>query len=576
MGEFFFLHCTKENVIPMKKLVFILIAAISTASFFSCADKKESISSDLPVFDESLITDAENLMGLQFDTAEHRMMQRKLQNNLRSYEMMREYPLDNSVAPALLFLPLFPDRSEGIESEESQWFLPEDAERPANDNDIAFMSVAELSVLIKTGQISSVELTKLYLKRLKKYSDTLHCVITLTDNLALEQAEKADKELAEGIYRGPLHGIPYGVKDLLAVEGYRTTWGAKPYEEQVVEGTATVVKKLEEAGAVLIAKLSMGALAMGDLWFDGRTRNPWNPEEGSSGSSAGSASATSAGLVGFSIGTETLGSIVSPSARCGVSGLRPTYGSVSRAGVMALSWSMDKIGPICRSAQDCAIVFDVIRGEDGIDLTVTDRPFNYKGGGDIKSLRVGYIKSAFDGNYETRLNDMDVIRAFRRMGVRPEPVELEFEGMPLQSLRIILTAEAGAAFDDLTLTNLDSLLTGQNKGDWPNIFRASRFIPAVEYIQANRHRTILMQQMGEIMKDYDVVITPCFRGNQLLVTNLTGHPCVVVPNGFNDKGAPTSICFIGRLNDEASILLAARRYQEATGWDEKRPPAFDK
>jgi len=411
---------------------------------------------------------------------------------------------------------------------------------------------------------------------LKRYSDTLHCVVTLTDNLALEQAERADREFSEGIYRGPLHGIPYGVKDLLAVEGYRTTWGAKPYEEQVVEGTATVVKKLEEAGAVLIAKLSMGALAMGDLWFDGRTRNPWNPKEGSSGSSAGSASATSAGLVGFSIGTETLGSIVSPSARCGVSGLRPTYGSVSRAGVMALSWSMDKIGPICRSAQDCAIVFDVIRGEDGIDFTITDRPFNYKGGGDIKSLRVGYIKSAFDGNYETRLNDMDVIRAFRRMGVRPEPVELEFEGMPLQSLRIILTAEAGAAFDELTLSNLDSLLTGQNKGDWPNIFRASRFIPAVEYIQANRHRTILMQQMGEIMKDYDVVITPSFRGNQLLATNLTGHPCVVVPNGFNDKGAPTSICFIGKLNDEASILLAARRYQEATGWDEKRPPAFDK
>ncbi|MCD4770350.1 MAG: amidase [Bacteroidales bacterium] len=558
----------------MKKLVFILVAAIFTASFFSCADKKDNVSSDLPVFDESLITDAENLMGLQFDTAEHRMMQRKLQNNLRSYEMMREYPLDNSVAPALFFSPLFPERSEGIESEESQWFLPEDAERPANDNDIAFMSVAELSVLIKTGQISSVELTKLYLKRLKRYSDTLHCVVTLTDNLALEQAEKADKELAKGIYRGPLHGIPYGVKDLLAVEGYRTTWGAKPYEEQVVEGTATVVKKLEEAGAVLIAKLSMGALAMGDLWFDGRTRNPWNPEQGSSGSSAGSASATSAGLVGFSIGTETLGSIVSPSSRCGVSGLRPTYGSVSRTGAMALSWSMDKIGPICRSAQDCAIVFDAIRGEDGIDLTVTDRPFNYKGGGDIKSLRIGYIKSAFDGNYETRLNDMDVIREFRRMGVRPERVEFEFEGVPLQSLRIILTAEAGAAFDELTRSNLDSLLTGQRKGDWPNTFRASRYIPAVEYIQANRHRALPMPQMGEIMKDYDVVITPGLRGNHLLATNLTGHPCVIVPNGFNDKGTPTSICFIGKLNDEASILLVARRYQEATGWDEKRPPAF--
>ncbi len=575
MGEIFFLHCTKENIIPMKQLVLLLVTSVFTVLFFSCSDKKDSVSSDLPAFDETLITDAENLMGLKFDTAEHRMMQRNLQNNLRFYKMIREHTPDNSVVPALQFNPLFITNEKGMEKEEAQWFLPENVERPANDNDIAFMSVAELSVLIRTGQISSTELTKLYLKRLKKYSDTLHCVITLTDNLALEQAERADKEFAEGIYRGPLHGIPYGVKDLLAVEGYRTTWGAKPYEAQVVEGTATVVKKLEEAGAVLVAKLSMGALAMGELWFGGKTRNPWNPEQGSSGSSAGSASATSAGLVGFSIGTETLGSIVSPSTRCGVTGLRPTYGSVSRAGAMALSWSMDKIGPICRSAQDCAIVFDVIRGADGIDLTVKDRPFNYKGGSDIKTLRVGYVKSAFDGNYETRINDMEVIREFRKMGVRPEPVELEFEGMPVQSLRIILTAEAGAAFDELTRSNLDSLLSGQERGDWPNIFRASRFIPAVEYIQANRHRTLLMQQMGRIMKDYDVVITPCFRGNQLLVTNLTGHPCVVVPNGFNDKGAPTSICFIGRLNDEASILLAARRYQEATGWDEKRPPAFD-
>jgi len=449
------------------------------------------------------------------------------------------------------------------------------ASRPETSEEIAFLTVEELSQLIRNGDLTSVELTQIYLDRLRKYGDTLHCVVTITENLALEQAERADREIAQGNYRGPLHGIPYGVKDLLAVEGYKTTWGAMPYREQIIDQTATVVKKLEEAGAVLVAKLSMGALAMGDIWFGGVSRNPWNPEQGSSGSSAGSASATSAGLVGFSLGTETLGSIVSPSTRCGVTGLRPSFGRVSRTGAMALSWSMDKIGPICRSADDCALVFDVIRGSDGIDNTVVDKAFNYNFNADIKNLKIAYLKDEFRGDYENRENDLEVLSVFNRMGVDLIPVEMNFEDIPLSSLRIILYAEAAAAFDELTRTGLDSLLTAQDEWSWPNTFRAARFIPAVEYIQANRYRTLLMEEMGKLMKDYDVLITPSFRGNQLLVTNLTGHPCVVVPNGFNEENSPASICFIGRLYDEASILLAASKYQEATGFDEMHPPLFD-
>jgi Asp-tRNA(Asn)/Glu-tRNA(Gln) amidotransferase A subunit family amidase len=556
----------------MKRLQILSIAAFVLVMLFSCSGEK-SENDQVYQFNSDLITDAENLMGLKFDTAEHRMMQRNLVNALESYEAMRVNPLENSVYPALLFTPKKRSLPESMR-EEIQWFLPEDVVRPDSDTDLAFMSIGELAYLIRTRQITSTELTKVYIERLKKYGDTLHCVITLTENLALEQAAAADKEIREGNYRGTLHGIPYGVKDLLSVEGYKTTWGAKPYEEQVIESTATVVKKIEQAGGVLVAKLSMGALAMGDLWFGGRTRNPWNLEEGSSGSSAGSASATSAGLVAFAIGTETLGSIVSPSTRCGVTGLRPTFGRVSRSGAMALSWSMDKIGPICRSAEDCAIVFDVIRGTDGEDPTVVDMPFNYKGKSDIKSLRIGYLKSVFDQEYSDNSNDRAVLTQFKKMGVNLTPLDLEFGDLPVQSMRIILTAEAAAAFDYLTRLDLDTLLTGQRPSDWSNTFRAARFIPAVEYIQANRYRTILMEEMEELMNEFDVVIAPSRRGNQLLVTNLTGHPCVVVPNGFNEEGSPTSISFIGKLYDEATILTVARAYQDITGFDEQHPPLF--
>lgn len=559
----------------MKNNPLILIIALFTLIILSCNNQQQETSNELPDFSDSLIINAENLIGLSFDTAEQNQMQNALKRNLSRYEQMRRYSLDNSVAPALYFHPLTnPD-----EAEEQEYANPvpvSEVVLPGSNTEIAFLSVEQLSQLIRNGDLTSVELTRIYLDRLKKYGDSLHCVVTITENLALEQAERADEEIAGGNYRGPLHGIPYGVKDLLAVKGYKTTWGARPFENQVIDQTATVVSKLEDAGAVLVAKLSMGALAMGDVWFGGISRNPWNPEQGSSGSSAGSASATAAGLVGFSIGTETLGSIVSPSTRCGVSGLRPTFGRVSRTGAMALSWSMDKIGPICRTADDCAMVFDVIRGSDGIDRTVVDKPFNYNFNTDITKLRIAYLEEAFRGSYDGRDNDLEVLSVFNRMGVEPEPIKMEFDNIPLGGLRIILYAEAAAAFDELTRSGLDSLLVSQEDWSWPNTFRSARFIPAVEYIQANRYRTVLMEQMEKLMKDYDVVIAPSFRGNQLLLTNLTGHPCVVVPNGFNEENSPTSICFIGNLYDEASILLAASKYQEATEYDELKPPLFSK
>ncbi|MBS0012036.1 MAG: amidase [Bacteroidales bacterium] len=559
----------------MKTISFLLTAVLAGTLFFSCNRTLPGEEGEEAVFNDSLILKAENLIGLQFDTAEHRQMQGFLRRNFQRYEQMRQYSLDNTVAPALFFSPLVnPDQKPGQDYDNPVELTA--VERPGSDEELAFMTVSQLSQLIRNGDLSSTELTRIYLDRLRKYGDSLYCIASITENLALEQAQRADREIAEGKYRGPLHGIPYGVKDLFAVEGYKTSWGARPYENQVLDHTATVVGKLEEAGAVLVAKLSMGALAMGDIWFGGTSRNPWNPEQGSSGSSAGSASATAAGLVAFSLGTETLGSIVSPSTRCGVTGLRPTFGRVSRAGAMALSWSMDKIGPICRSADDCALVFNVIRGPDNIDRTVIDMPFNYNYTTDIKKLKIAYLKNEFRGKYDNQANDLAVLTVFNKMGVDLIPIEMTFEGIPLNSLRIILYAEAAAAFDELTRSGLDSLLTAQEDWSWPNTFRSARFIPAVEYIQANRYRTLLMEQMEQLMKDYDVVISPSFRGNQLLVTNLTGHPCVVVPNGFNEENSPASICFIGKLFDEASILLAARKYQEATGFDEMHPPLFYK
>lgn len=552
----------------MKKIAFILIAFIIAMVFLnSCSDKNKEIN-------KNEIKSAEKLIGLKLTESERDSLVEDLGTAREDYKNIRSVELSNSVAPKIIFDP----RPTKFEIDDKQvkidWNIPDNIDLPENKNDLAFYSISELASLIKNRKITSTELTKFYIGRLKKFGDTLDCVITITEELALKQAKKADDEIAKGIYKGPLHGIPYGVKDLLSVEGYKTTWGAAPYKDQKIDHTATVVKKLEEAGAVLIAKLTLGALAMGDVWYDGVTKNPWDLKQGSSGSSAGSASATSAGLVAFALGTETWGSIVSPSTRCGVTGLRPTFGRVSRDGAMALSWTMDKIGAICRSANDCAIVFNVIRGKDPKDQSTVDYPFNYRQEINLSQLKVGYLKNLFEGEeYSGQKNDSISLEVLRNLGVKLEEVKLP-DDIPVSSLGIILEAEAGAAFDKLTRSNKDDEMVAQHKYAWPNIFRKSRFIPAVEYIQANRIRNILIEEFNDLIKHYDVIVCPSFGGDQLLMTNLTGHPCVVVPNGFDDKNHPTSISFIGNLYDEATILSFAKEYQDNTNFDEMHPEFF--
>ncbi len=528
-----------------------------------------SLSAQNNEISKSVIKDAEKVIGLEFTNTEIDSMQDGLNVALKNYKEIRKIKLPNSIPPAFNFNPIpvgFKLNVSGSKFKVSDY---SNTKLPENKNDLAFYSIGQLAELIRTRKISSVELTKFFIKRLKKYDNQLKCVITLTEKLALEQAEKADQEIAKGKYRGMLHGIPYGVKDLLSVKNYKTTWGAAPYKNQIINKDASVIKKLEQAGAVLVAKLSMGALAWGDVWFGGKTRNPWDTTQGSSGSSAGPAAATSAGLVPFAIGTETWGSIVSPSTVCGVSGLRPTYGRVSRTGAMALSWTMDKIGPICRNAEDLAIVFKAIYGEDGIDQTIYDYPFNYTPDIDFKNLKIGYLKNDFDKDYPFHKNDSLTLVTLQSLGAKLIPVQLP--DLPVENISFILSAEAAAAFDELTRTNRDDLLVRQIKNAWPNEFRSARFIPAVEYINANRIRYLLIQKMEKIMRKVDFYLAPSFEGNNLLLTNLTGHPCVVVPNGFSAKGLPTSITFIGKLFDEGKIIAAAKAFQDATDYHMKHP-----
>jgi Asp-tRNA(Asn)/Glu-tRNA(Gln) amidotransferase A subunit family amidase len=520
----------------------------------------------------AVILDAEKLIGLTFIDAKRDSMIEGLEEQLKNYENIRKVGLDNSVTPALLFNPI----PYGMKFETKRIPFKSSPPRsiivPPHLDELAFYSVGQLAELIKTKKITSEQLTRMYLGRLKEYGPKLECMITLTESLAIAQAKRADAEIAEGKYRGPLHGIPYGAKDLLATKGIRTTWGSVPYKDQVIDEDATVIKRLEQAGAVLIAKLTLGELAWGDVWYGGMTRNPWNLEQGSSGSSAGSAAATAAGLVAFAIGSETWGSIVSPSTRCGTTGLRPTYGRVSRKGAMALSWSMDKLGPICRTVEDCAIVFNAIYGPDGEDPTVYDVPFNYSPNTKLSDLRIGYLKKEFDSVKTNKANSDSVLSVLRRLGAKLIPIELP--KYPIDDLSIILSAEAGAAFDELTRSGKDDLLVRQIKNAWPNVFRLSRFIPAVEYVQANRIRTLVIQDMAKIFATVDVYVTPSF-GDNLLLTNLTGHPCVVLPNGFNEEGLPTSISFIGGLFDEGNLLAAAKAYQGATEWHVKHPTLPD-
>lgn len=534
---------------------------------------------------------AERLAGLELTDAERELMLEGLAELRDDYVALRGVPLANAVAPAFHFDPeaaagvatpgLQPREGSGPPvryAEPGPVALPA-APAPGSDlEELAFEPVSVLARRLATRQVSSVELTRMYLARLRRFDPLLECVITLTEERALAQAERADREIAAGRYRGPLHGVPWGAKDLMAVAGYPTTWGAAPFRGQVVPEDATVVRRLDAAGAVLVGKLSVGALAWGDVWFGGKTRNPWNPEQGSSGSSAGPAAAVAAGLVGFALGTETYGSIVSPSTRCGATGLRPTFGRVSRHGVMALSWTLDKVGPLCRSAEDTALVLDAIRGADGLDASAVDRPFPWTAGRDPRRLRVGWVPALFeeplpddasDTAREQQRLDLESLEALRSLGI--DLVAVELPDRPVRPLSLILTAEASAAFDELTRSGRDDLLVRQEANAWPNVFRQGRFIPAVEYVQANRVRTLLARDMAALFETIDVYVTPTYGGSNLLLTNLTGHPMVAVPNGFRNDGTPGSITFTGGLFREAELLSVAEAYQRATGFHLRHP-----
>ena len=577
----------------------------------------------LPKITPQMIDQAAALAGITIAPEYKQMMLDGLNQQRAGYEQIRKLHLPNSVAPAFVFDPLPPGTTVNSQREKPVYSkAPAAMTVPGNLEDLAFASAMELGDLVRRRKVSATNLTQMYLARLKRYDPQLHFVITLTEERALTQAREADADIARGHYRGPLHGLPWGAKDLLAVKGYPTTWGAGGFEKQTIDEDATVVKRLDAAGAILVAKLTLGALAMGDKWFGGRTRNPWNPKQGSSGSSAGPASATSAGCVAFSVGSETLGSISSPSTRCGVTGLRPTFGFVPRTGAMALSWTMDKLGPICRSVEDCAAVLEAIYGPDGQDLSVRDAAFNWNADLDWKALRVGYLKAGFEpdqppppqkpaATQETaeqkkererrermreayrarraydRKYDEAALEKLKSMGVNLIPLELP--KLPFGAMTPLLTAEAAAAFDELTTTGRDKLLTEQGPEDWPNSFRVARFYPAVEYIQANRVRTLAIEQMSKLFEQADVIVAST-NSEQLVVTNLTGHPAVIVPNGLRGSDAPTppavdtgdddqiggpgtpvSITFLGAHYQDARLCAFARAYQQATGFEKLHP-----
>jgi Asp-tRNA(Asn)/Glu-tRNA(Gln) amidotransferase A subunit family amidase len=559
---------------------------------------------------------SEKILGIDFTEAEEEQALRGVNRNLENFDQLRKFDIPLDTEPAVTFRPYLPGRKPkagATPNAKIRISHAAPAVRRTSVEDLAFLPVTTLAGLVQKRDVSSTELTRMYLDRLKKYNTKLNCVVTLTEELALQQAAQADREIKAGRYKGPLHGIPWGAKDLFATRGIPTTFGAGPYKDQVIDYDATVVERLREAGAVLVAKLSLGALAQGDRWFRGQTKNPWNPDDprrgGSSGSSAGPGSATAAGLVGFSIGTETRGSIISPSAANGVVGLRPTYGRVSRYGAMALSWTMDKIGPMCRGVEDCALVLNAIYGPDGRDDTVVDAPFAWNPDVALSRLRIGYLKAEFEerpdegrgrggrGGDEGRggrgeagrgeagrggpppltpeqqraqreaqrklLND--ALDVYRKAGATLHPIELPGTSIA-GTIGFILSTEAAAAFDDLTRS---AGISDPSLGSWPNTFRTHRFVPAVEYIRAQRARTLLIREMDKLMSEYDVFLSPT-NSSSLGLTNLTGHPALALRAGFYNN-APVELMITGRLYDEATVLRVGLAYERATEWHLRRP-----
>ncbi len=541
------------------KILLFLSLIISTSTFSQDTLTKKDIIS------------ASKLVDVKYSEREIEMMYSDVKDNIVDYKKMHTIGLNNSVGMSI-FQKVSP--KSVIKQEKLKWSYDKKIKLPSNKNELAFFSINQLGSLLRNKQITSVELTKFYINRLKQFGDSLQCVVSLTEVIAMEQAKQADDNFKNNVDKGPLQGIPYGLKDLFAVSGTKTTWGAQPYKDQIIDQDAFVYTKLKEAGAVMVAKFTLGALAMGDYWFDGRTKNPWNLERGSSGSSAGSTSATVAGLIPFAIGTETHGSIISPSHTCGATGLRPTFGSVSRTGAMTLSWSLDKVGPICRSSEDAATVFAYIHGTDGLDPSATEAPFNYTTKKDIKSLRVGYAKNYFD-KLDSTSEELQVLKELRALGIDLKPMNFpDSEVYKFDMIGMVIGAESAAAFDEFTRTDLDDQMTKQTRYDWPNYFRVSRTIPAVEYINSNRHRSLLMQKVNQVMEEFDVIITPSFAGKQLSITNLTGHPALCMPIGFTKQGSPNSITFLANLFKEEDLLAFGKYFQDNTKYEDVHPPKF--
>lgn len=515
----------------------------------------------------------EKLFGLSFSAAKRDSMLGVLSDRIKAYSYFHNNNLSNDVAFPLWYNPVLPGMTVPKKQLPVHFSIPDNVAMPANRNDLAFYSIPQLASLLKHKKISSEALTRFFIERLKKYGPTLHCVIEITETTAIAQAQKEDAEIAHGNYRGPLHGIPYGIKDLFAVKGTHTTWGTPPYKSQEINQTAFVAEQLEKAGAVLVAKLSLGELAMDDVWFGGQTRNPWDTSKGSGGSSAGSAAATAAGLVPFAIGTETYGSIVDPSMRCGTTGLRPTYGSIAKTGAMNLAWTSDKIGPICRSAEDAAIVFHYIHGADKTDASSIQAAFNYTGKVNIRNLKIAYAKNYID-SLPDNSTEKQTLMVLKKMGAILTPFDFPDDLHGDEILGLIICAEAAAAFDPLTRSSKDDEMVQQNKDRWPNIFRAARFIPAVEYINACRLRYQIMKKMSPLINQFDIIIAPPETGDQLAITNLTGNPSVTVPNGILPNGLPASISFIGKHFGEATLMAFTKAYQEYTGFHLKHPRQF--
>jgi Asp-tRNA(Asn)/Glu-tRNA(Gln) amidotransferase A subunit family amidase len=586
------------------------LAAIPAAVAGSLAAPRAGQQQTAPRIGKSTLDCAEKIFGVDFTDADEEQAATGVNRNLASFEQLRELDIPLDTEPAITFRPYLPGKKPAPGATPGAAIkvtLRPPAARHASLDDLAFLPITALAPLVQRREVSVTDLTKMYLARLTKFGPKLNCVVTLTEELALAQAAEADREIRAGRYKGPLHGMPWGAKDLFATKGILTTWGAGPFQNQIPDHDATVVERLRAAGSILVAKLSMGALAQGDNWFRGQTKNPWNTERGSSGSSAGPGSATAAGLVAFALGTETRGSIISPSAENGVAGLRPTYGRVSRYGAMALSWTMDKIGPMCRSVEDCALVFNAIYGPDGRDETVTDAPFTWNPGLPLAKLRIGYVKAEFDPPpagrggtgaggasapgatagggregggrggpspeelqrvREARLRIFnDVLDVYRKAGATLEPIEIPSKITSIAgTLAFILTTEGAAAFDDLTRSKE---ITDPSLGAWPNAFRTHRFVPAVEYIRAQRARTLLIREMDTLMSRYDAFLSPTTSAT-LGVTNLTGHPAIALKAGFLDN-RPVELMVTGRLYDEATLLRVALAFERGTEWHARNP-----